>query len=408
MHSLLVRDVHPRGGPFGGDTPNPVACYLREIGVIGRLTAPQEVEAGRHIETAQRALGVALVAVPAGLEALLEIGEALRGGRLATDDVVWAPSGSGESGHRFLADFARLRGLAPRVKRSPAALLAVKRLVAALPLRPELLERLAGAARDRSLVSGGRAALADLERARRQLDAARQVLIEANLRLVVSIAKRYAGGPYLLLDLIQEGNLGLMRAVDRFDYRRGFKFSTYATWWIRQAITRALPDQSRTIRMPVHMVETLRRITRTRRGFRAEIHREPTDEEVARRAGVPERTVRLAERTGQRPLSLDAPVGDESLLAQFVEDVSIPAPTERLLRDDLARELRSVLAGLRPREREILRLRFGLDGEDEHTLEQIGVRLSVSRERVRQLEEGALHHLAHSLGGRPLSPFTKT
>jgi RNA polymerase primary sigma factor len=408
MHSVLVRDVRPRVAPSGGDEPSPIGRYLREIGAIARLTAQQEIEAGRSIEMARRAVRGALAAVPAGLEALLQISEAVRVGRLAPDDVVWAASGSGPSRRRLRADFARLQRLTPRVKRSRAALVAVRRLAAALPLRPELLERLAATARDRSPVRGERAALAELERTQRRLDAARRTLMEANLRLVVSIAKRYADGPHLLLDLIQEGNLGLMRAVDRFDYHRGFKFSTYATWWIRQAISRALADQSRTIRLPVHMVETLRRIGRTRRELRDEIQREPTDDEVARHAGVPERTVRLAERTGQRPLSLDAPVRDNSVLGQFVEDVSSPAPIERLLRDDLTRELRWALAGLRPREQEILRLRFGLDGEDEHTLEQIGLRLNVTRERVRQLEEGALHRLARSLGGRSLrfSPRT--
>jgi RNA polymerase primary sigma factor len=292
------------------------------------------------------------------------------------------------------------------VKRSRGALVALQRLVETLPLRPALLDRLVAAARERPPARHrARGALAALERAERRLEAARRTLMEANLRrLVVSIAKRYVGGQLMLLDLIQEGNIGLMKAVDRFDCHRGFKFSTHATWWIRQAISRALADQSRTIRIPVHVVDTLHRIARVRDALRHEIHREPAQEELARRAGLPERTVRLAEGVGRRPLSLDAPVGADSVLGQFVEDDSIPAPTDRLLRDDQARELHRSLAGLSPREQEILTLRFGLDGEDEHTLEQLGVRLNVTRERVRQLEQRALNRLAHSLRHVTLTP----
>jgi RNA polymerase primary sigma factor len=230
-------------------------------------------------------------------------------------------------------------------------------------------------------------------------------LVVSHLRVVVAVARGYLGYGLPHADLIQEGNIGLMKAVERFDYHRGFKFSTYATWWIRQAIGRALADQARTIRMPVHIVETMHRLMRERHAFHAEHQREPTVEELARRAGLPEKTVRLVDRSSTSPVSLDAPVGQDSTLGEFVRDRVTPSPEESILRDDLTRRLDAALESLPVREREVLRLRFGLDGDEALTLEEAGARFGVTRERARQLEVQALRRLGRSLASeRPLGP----
>src|SRR5438309_2196891 len=321
---------------------DPVRLYLKEIGKVPLLTAAQEVQIGRRIEVGQIALRRTLVAIPMAVEALLEVGDKLRRGEMPAHDVIVLP------------------------RRQPGPLV-------------QVIDR-----RDRTVRQGKRE------------------LMEANRRLVMSVAKRYLGSVLSVVALVQEGNIELMKAVDRFQYRRGFKFSTYATWWIRQAITRAIADHSRTIRIPVHMVETLNRISRVNRNLVNEIGREPTPEELAQRTGVPAKKVRLILESSRKPLSLETPIGEDSELGDFLEDKSAGSPNESLLNQDLTTQVERALSMLSPKEKEILRLRFGIGEEGEHTLEEVGKRFEVTRERIRQTEAKALRKLRHPLRGRHL------
>jgi RNA polymerase primary sigma factor len=419
-----------------GGHQNPISLYLREIGKVPLLTAEQEVEIGRRIEAAQLELRTALAGIPSVVRSLVQLGDRLRKGEIPAEDLIVLPDGGALGARQIkgvLNSFARIRRLDAEIARLQASLAGgrvsaatrrtygqwiaanretIAKIVADLPLHPELVDELGRQARTAAASEGPdveprpeelRALFRRVDEADRAARRAKRQMAEANLRLVVSIAKRYRRSGLGLLDLVQEGNLGLLKAIDRFQYRRGFKFSTYATWWIRQAITRAIADRGRTIRMPVHMVDHLNKVSRAQRKTLAELGRDPSPEELARRTRIPAKKIRLLLDAAREPVSLDAPVGEDLALADLLADAATASPIEGLMTEDLSSQVGRALGRLTPKEREIVRLRFGIGDVETLTLEEVGQRFGLTRERIRQIEMQALRKLRRT----PLAAFTQ-
>jgi RNA polymerase primary sigma factor len=373
-----------------------VRMYLRHMGRRKLLTAADEQRIGERIERAPTALLLALVDLPGPRAALMKMAAAVRAGLVPVSEFLLMPDGTPVT-RKVLTqtwDAFDALGRAERRRRGAALSGPLSERLAAVPLRPTVIEETLVEAVGPDGVSksvfGSR--VRKIEAAKTAVLEVKSELLEANLRLAVSLAKRYVGRGLSLLDLIQEGNLGLMKAVDRFQHRRGFKFSTYATWWIRQAISRAVADSGRTIRLPVHVTESLNRINKERRTLAHALGRSPRPDEIAVRLQMPEAKVRQLLEAARQPQSLDAPVGEseETELGELLAQPGSASPEESVMAGEVAAQIARALSTLTDRERQVLQLRYGVGTDREHTLEEIGRQLSLTRERVRQIEAKAL------------------